>query len=56
LVAVLDGLEGGGVLDNRLLGLDGCPDLNHVFIAAQNRDLALGGFFLLILVGKGEGK
>lgn len=41
LVAVLDGLEGGGVLEDRFLGLDACPDLDHVFVPAQNRDLTL---------------
>lgn len=45
LVAVLDRLEGGGVLEDRFLGLDACPDLDHVFVPAQNSDLTL--FFQL---------
>ena len=40
-VSILDGLQGRSILDDRLLRLDAGLDMDHVFIAAQDRDLTL---------------
>ncbi len=45
-ISILDGFQSSSVLDDGLLCLDAGPDMDHVIVATENRNLTLNGRYI----------